>query len=183
MVADMEDLVPIGRFAEATRLSLRALRLYGENGLLRPAHVDGNSGYRYYAPEQVRRATLIRLLRRAGMPLAEIRQFLAAPDGEQLVEFEARIVDELAERRRVLHYLRRMLEEESMFTVRTKQVPEIRYVGRTTRTKVGGLEPFIVGVIDELWKAVEPSGPAFTLYHSDPNAGEVARIEIAWPLR
>ena len=42
----MEDLIPIRSFAAASRLSLRALRLYDENGLLRTAHVDPESGYR-----------------------------------------------------------------------------------------------------------------------------------------
>jgi DNA-binding transcriptional MerR regulator len=42
----MEDLVPIGRFSQATRLSPRALRLYDERGLLIPARVDADSGYR-----------------------------------------------------------------------------------------------------------------------------------------
>ena len=178
----MEDLVPIGRFAEATRLSLRALRLYDEKGLLPAARVDPDSGYRYYRPDQARRATLIRLLRRAGMPLAEIRAFLADPSAARLAEYEAALVDELATRRRVLRYLRKLLEEEPMFEVRTKRVPELRHVGRTTRTKVAGLESFIVATIDELWKSVEPSGRAFTLYHSPvneeddgPGAGHAAR--------
>ncbi|MDQ3672281.1 MAG: MerR family transcriptional regulator, partial [Actinomycetota bacterium] len=35
----MEDLIPIGQFAAASRLSLKALRLYDENGLLPPAYV------------------------------------------------------------------------------------------------------------------------------------------------
>ena len=63
----------IGEFASASRLSQKALRLYGEKGLLPPAWVDPGSGYRYYTLEQVRDATLIALLRRGGMPLVEIR--------------------------------------------------------------------------------------------------------------
>ena len=46
----MENLVTIGRFAEAARLSQKALRLYAESGLLEPAWVDPGSGYRYYSP-------------------------------------------------------------------------------------------------------------------------------------
>src|SRR5206468_2504908 len=74
---DMENLLSIGEFASASRLSQKALRLYGENGLLAPAWVDPESGYRYYGLEQLRSATLIAFLRRSGMPLAEIRSFLA----------------------------------------------------------------------------------------------------------
>ena len=65
----MENLLTIGEFAEATRLSPKALRLYAANGLLMPSRVDGDSGYRYYRPEQLQLARLIALLRTAGMPL------------------------------------------------------------------------------------------------------------------
>jgi DNA-binding transcriptional MerR regulator len=177
----MEDLVPIGRFAEATRLSLRALRLYDENGLLPPARVDADSGYRYYRPEQARRATLIRLLRRAGMPLSDIRLFLADPRHERLTEYEAALVDELADRRRVLRYLRKLLKEEPMFDVRTKHVAELRYVGRTTRTTVDGLEPFIVKTIEELWPSVEPTDHAFTVYHGPVNEQDDGPVEVCVP--
>ena len=181
MTADVEDLIPIGRFAEATRLSLRALRLYDENGLLPPARVDSDTGYRYYRPEQVRRATLIRLLRRAGMPLADVRLFLADPREERLAAYEAGLVDELADRRRVLRHLRKLLKEEPMFDVGTKHVPELRYVGRTTRTTVTGLEPFIVATIGELWPAVGPTDSAFTLYHGPVNEQDDGPVEVCVP--
>ena len=54
----MDDLLPIGRFAKATRLSVKALRHYDELGLLRPAAVDSDSGYRFYHPDQLEQARL-----------------------------------------------------------------------------------------------------------------------------
>lgn len=70
----MGRLLTIGAFARAAGLSPKALRLYDELGLLRPAAVDGESGYRLYDPAQLERARLIAWLRRLGMPLARIRQ-------------------------------------------------------------------------------------------------------------
>ncbi|HEX5671801.1 MAG TPA: MerR family transcriptional regulator, partial [Acidimicrobiia bacterium] len=67
-----ERLLPIGAFARKSRLSLKALRLYDEMGLLKPAAVDRSSGYRYYDESQVGVARLIALLRRLEMPLAQI---------------------------------------------------------------------------------------------------------------
>ena len=66
-------LLSIGAFAHATRLSPKALRLYDELGLLPPALVDPDSGYRFYDPAQLERARLVAWLRRLGMPLARIR--------------------------------------------------------------------------------------------------------------
>ncbi len=94
----MENLMSIGEFASASRLSQKALRLYGENGLLPPAWVDPDSGYRYYRLDQLRAATLIALLRRSGMPLGEIRSFLRDPTVERLENHERRATDEFADR-------------------------------------------------------------------------------------
>lgn len=70
------DLVNIGEFARASRLSPKALRLYDRSGLLSPAEVDATTGYRWYSTEQLEQAHLIAVLRQLGMPLAEIEQIL-----------------------------------------------------------------------------------------------------------
>ena len=133
----MDDLMSIGEFATAARLSQRALRLYGNNGILAPAWVDPESGYRYYRLEQLRTATLIAFLRRAGMPLAEIRSFLRDPTLSRLEKFERRSVDEFAERRRVLSHVKRILKEETMYDVLTKKVADQPYVSRSKRVLDG----------------------------------------------
>lgn len=63
----------IGVFARLSRLSAKALRRYDELGLLPPARVDADTGYRYYDETQLERARLVAWLRRVGMPLARIR--------------------------------------------------------------------------------------------------------------
>ena len=68
----MDSLMSIGRFSRASRLSVKALRLYDAEGLLAPAWVDPASGYRHYRPEQVRRAEAIRVPRTVDMPLARV---------------------------------------------------------------------------------------------------------------
>jgi hypothetical protein len=49
-----DDLLPIGRLARLSRLSIKALRVYEREQLLIPAWTDPHNGYRYYAPAQVR---------------------------------------------------------------------------------------------------------------------------------
>jgi protein phosphatase len=75
----MEGLFTIGAFARLTQLTIKALRLYDELGLLRPAIVDFATGFRYYRPEQAAVAARIRWLRSLEMPLADIRALLLAP--------------------------------------------------------------------------------------------------------
>lgn len=58
------------------------LRHYHERGLLEPADVDVESGYRRYAAEQIVTAQIIRRFRDLDMPLEEIQIVLQAPDVE-----------------------------------------------------------------------------------------------------
>ena len=53
----------IGDFSRMTFLSVKALRHYHEVGLLPPAEVDPDTGYRRYQLEQVPMAQVIRRLR------------------------------------------------------------------------------------------------------------------------
>jgi DNA-binding transcriptional MerR regulator len=178
----MENLIPIGEFAAASRLSQKALRLYGEKGLLAPSWVDPESGYRYYRLEQLHEATLIALLRRGGMSLAEIRAFLQDPTVERLEEYERRATSEFAERRRVLRYATRLLKEEPMYDVVTTKVEEQPYVSRTKRVLVPDLEPFIVDAFRELGRD-EAAAPGFVLYHGPVNADEDGPVEVCVPAR
>ena len=73
-----DELLSIGRFAQLVGLTAKALRHYDELGLLRPAHVDDFTGYRWYSLEQARDAVAIRRLRAFELPLDEIAEVLAA---------------------------------------------------------------------------------------------------------
>ena len=98
----MEDLLSIGEFAARSGLSAKVLRGYAAAGLLVPAAVDGRSGYRYYAPDQVRLARLILLLRRARVPLSEIAGFIRHPDPGTLRRWDNELDLEARNRRQAL---------------------------------------------------------------------------------
>ncbi len=103
-----EDMLTIGAFAKACRLSPKALRLYDELDLLRPGRVDPDTGYRYYAVEQLEQARLVAWLRRLGMPLARIRQVCALRDAEAAHEIRAywaQVEAETAARRDLAEFL------------------------------------------------------------------------------
>lgn len=111
----MVDLMPIGRFSRACRLSLKALRHYDELGLLRPARVDASSGYRYYSRTQARTAIAIGLLRSLGVPLPAIRALLDAPTDEAIARLLAaerdRLEREVARGRDALRSIERIMRE------------------------------------------------------------------------
>ena len=123
------NLVPIGRFSKMTRLSVKALRLYDENGLLPPAYVDPSSGYRYYDLGQANRAEAVRILRSVDMPLDEIRVLLETDDPElvhkQLVAHRERLAERLAAQERTLAYLEALIQRKEGIMPRDVQVTEV----------------------------------------------------------
>jgi DNA-binding transcriptional MerR regulator len=77
-----DPLLRIGAFSRASSLSIKALRAYHEAGLLVPAVVDPATGYRSYSVAQLTDAAVILRLRGLDVPLAAIRDVLAARDPE-----------------------------------------------------------------------------------------------------
>jgi DNA-binding transcriptional MerR regulator len=65
-------LFRIGEFSKLTQVSIRMLRYYDENGLLKPAQIDKFTGYRLYSVEQIPILHRIIFLRDSGFQVSEI---------------------------------------------------------------------------------------------------------------
>jgi len=82
----------IEAFARLTGVTAKALRLYDRLGLMHPARTD--AGYRVYEERHRRQVTYLSLVRRAGLPLAEVKRLLHDRDAEwtpALVKQRARL--------------------------------------------------------------------------------------------
>ena len=191
----MDDLLPIGRFAKATRLSVKALRHYDELGLLRPAAVDPSSGYRYYRPAQANQAEAIRILRSVDMPLEEIGALLAdgggGPVAKRLTVHRERLEARLAEHRRMLAFLERLLDREDVmpYEVTVKELPAQPVAATRTTTDLrhiaAAIGTGVHAVLAELGRrGLEPAGPLQVVYHADQvlDADTAAPIEICFPV-
>lgn len=66
----------IGEFSRFSRVSVKMLRHYDEIGLLKPAHVEPLSGYRYYTADQLPRLNRVVLLKDLGFGLEQIARLL-----------------------------------------------------------------------------------------------------------
>ena len=66
----------IGEFSKMGRVSIKALRHYDELGLLRPALVDRQTGYRYYTIEQLPLLNRILAYRSLGFSLEQSRALI-----------------------------------------------------------------------------------------------------------
>lgn len=76
-------MLRIGDFSQLAQVSIRALRIYDEMGLLKPVRVDKFNGYRYYETDQLPRLNRILALKDLGFSLEQISHLL---DGELSAE-------------------------------------------------------------------------------------------------
>jgi len=83
-------MLRISEFARAGNVTIRALRFYDEVGLLRPAHVSPETGYRHYDVAQIVELNRIQAFKDIGFSLAEIagllRQRPSSKDFRQILE-------------------------------------------------------------------------------------------------
>ncbi len=186
----MDNLLPIGRFARIARLSIKALRHYDELGLLRPALVDPESGYRYYAVGQAIDAERIRLLRALEVPLEEIGALLRERDPDavkaRLGRHRQRIEARMEEDRRRLLTLARLAEcGDALLTsevhVREAAAAEVACIrGRSPLAEIADRAGHAFG---ELYRylgqlGLRPAGPPLSIYHGPPE--EEDELEIEW---
>ena len=187
------DLTSIGAFAQRTRLSHKALRLYAELGLLAPAWIDPETGYRFYRSDQVDRARLIGLLRRLDMPLAQIGRVLelTGPDAaREVAAFWAEAEAAAGVKRRLVAYLERHFEDrgEPMYDVETRHVPEQSIATLQRSLTVGDLPAFIEDGFRRLQAALrdagaERAGAFFVVYHGQVNDDSDGPVELCLPFR
>lgn len=107
-------MLKVGELARRSGLTVRTLHHYDSIGLLKPSG-RSDAGYRLYNRDDVARLHQVQAMRRFGMALADIGQFLAKPD-TSLPELIARQIDaldqqitEAAKLREQLTVLRRQL--------------------------------------------------------------------------
>ena len=191
-----KDLLSIGAFASMTRLSIKALRLYDQLGLLQPRHVDSQTGYRYYGVDQLSSARMIRNMRAMDMPLATIRQVLAAlPSLPAQAEALAKDYAEMREqqvrqiRAQVQQFIQQIQQEKNPMSleVSIKQIAPQQVLSATYHIKVNRLEETIRKTKDAMYailkeQKVEASDSPFGIFHGAINEQEDGPLEICLPV-
>jgi effector-binding domain-containing protein len=127
-------MLKIGDFSSLSQVSIKTLRYYDERGLLSPAHVDPETGYRYYAASQHSRLHRILALKDFGFSLEQIAKCLNEKvTAEQMrgmlvlrqAEQQARVEEERDRLGRLESRIRLIEQETSMpQEVILKEVPK-----------------------------------------------------------
>jgi DNA-binding transcriptional MerR regulator len=173
-------MLTIGAFAQLGQVSTRTLRHYDDLGLLVPAHVDVQTGYRSYEVAQLGRLHQILALRDLGFGLDQIAVVLdGKPTTEQLrgmfmlrrAQIESTVADEQARLRRIEARLRLLEGSASMGSVDVvvKMTEPLRVAEGT------GTAPGFGPALNETFQAVVPR----VLSHL-ATAGVQPSMMVAW---
>ena len=191
-------MVSIGEFARLGQVSVRTLRHYDEIGLLHPASVDPETGYRCYVPSQLGQLNRIIALKELGLSLAQSRQLVTGITAEELrgmlVLRQAQLEQELeAHKNQLLEVEARLgyIEREGTMPaddITVKKVPAMGVVAISGRAPAYGPENIVPVVnrsrlqFDELAIAelVKVTGP-FMIFYKDHEGGEIT-VHLALPV-
>jgi DNA-binding transcriptional MerR regulator len=188
----------IGEFARLGGVSVRTLRHYDEIGLLRPATVDPDTGYRGYSAAQLGQLNRIMALKELGLSLTQARRLL---DGVTLGELRgmlilrrAQLEHELEEHKNQLlgveARLRSIAREDAMPAddIVTKRIPAIGVVviaGRAPGFGAANVVPVVnqlAAQFDQLGihDRVKEAGPRIVFYEREH--GEDVTVCLALPV-
>jgi DNA-binding transcriptional MerR regulator len=169
-------------------LSLKALRLYDELNLLRPASVDDSTGYRYYREDQVHFARLIGLLRGLDMPLDRIAVVLdseAADRAEEIRRYWREVEGTMSVRLRLVDYIDTYLagRGDEMYEVRTRLVPEQQVLSIKANVLQPQLLPFLMKWMSGVAEVLDAAGVkhqthTFVVYHGQVSEDSDGPVEV-----
>jgi len=121
----------IGLFSKISKVTVKALRFYEEEGLLDPCYKDPVNNYRYYSSDQLLRVHKIVALRQCGFSIPEIKQMLAGKKiAELLVKQKQRLEGQATETAVQLssinHYIESLGKDHSMkYEIVLKELPHV----------------------------------------------------------
>ena len=87
----------IGEFSMLSKMTIKALRFYEEQGLIKPSFVDEFTSYRYYSAEQLSQVEFIVKLREIGLSVKEIKRVFSGEDLSLILEERKKSIDEQIE--------------------------------------------------------------------------------------
>lgn len=185
----------IGDFSKICQVSIKALRHWDEVGLLKPAHIDPETRYRYYSIEQLATVNRIQAYRGMGFPLAEISRLLA--DNLTANEIRALLHDKQEDIRRQIEQSQAML---TLINARLQQIdtegqrPTVDVVLKSTTVQRAALmrecTPNLKTLVKLLVDAqtvltqhqAQVPGPLFGIFHNEGYELEQIDFELGFPV-
>ncbi|WP_187369664.1 MerR family transcriptional regulator [Fodinicola acaciae] len=176
-------MLTTGEFSQLSGLSNKALRIYDEQGLLRPAEVDEWSRYRRYAAGQLDAAVRLKAARAAGISLADADQVLRGEVSIVATQRE-RLAAERARQDAALEALELMMKHDAGWDIVERTVsaqPWVAVVLPVDADTDQANDAFAA-----LWKALSaaenaPIGPFWSSMRTSAN-GDRVELLCCWPV-
>jgi DNA-binding transcriptional MerR regulator len=190
----LDRLFTIGGFAEQTGISAKSLRRYDRSGLLVPARVDPETGYRLYSAAQLDDAARLRLLRDLDVPLAEIADLMRGDDLERtrdvlrhhrdrMRERQTRVESILARIERLvgeelglLPYAMEMADYDACTVISARTVVRLEEIDETVDGLAARLRGSLAG------HGLAEDGREFSLMHNVMTWYDGADVEVCLPV-
>jgi DNA-binding transcriptional MerR regulator len=194
MNADDDPLMSIGLFSRASLVSIKALRLYHEQGLLVPAEVDAATGYRSYRVSQLADAQVIKRLRDLDISLRDVARIVTSRDPEitrsVIAQHEQVVRMRLEELTRIVDDLQLAVAHPSTHTPVHVRTDPAMHVLSITSTVINPshdtFAEFLNGAYGLIWSTIErlgavPTGPSGALYPATVGA-DVEEVTAYMPI-
>ena len=193
----MKGYLRIGDLARLGGVSVKALRFYDEQGLLRPEHVDPHTGYRYYTLDQTETLAAITNLRMVDFSIAEIAVLLhegnLAPENvKKAIAIKRRELlraqSDIANKVKLAEIMARALPADPANTLPVFRLASIedQHVYSIERTT-----PHLGAPVTEMFEEAEaivaehdaraPTAP-FLIFHDPPCVESQITVEVCIPL-
>lgn len=128
-VKEEPKLYRIGMFANMNRVTIKTLRYYDEQNLLKPVYVDESNGYRYYISSQIADLHRILALREMNFSLEDVRKIVNGQQEKHLLQLKKQeILKEISSLTAKLATIESYInKEENVLSspVRTKILPKV----------------------------------------------------------
>ena len=190
-------MLKIGDFSKLSQVSIKALRYYDEIGLLKPAHIDTFTNYRYYSVEQLPRLNRILALKDLGLALDQITTLVtddlpatAIEDmlREQQSRLERTLKEEAARLARVQARLRQIAQEGQLptYEVVVKPVKALRIAAaRGTVPCYGQSDRLMDALVSHLVRQGQNLAtcyPFMMIYHDEGYREQDPDVTVAAPV-
>jgi DNA-binding transcriptional MerR regulator/effector-binding domain-containing protein len=185
----------IGDFSKITGLTIKTLRFYHEKGVLVPAYVDRDTGYRYYDARQIDKARVITQLRSLDFSLGQIAAILSNYDDESDIldhlQQQREVIEErLRQCRRIATALDNIIRKErearaamqkATFEVEEKTLEPLLIAGVRMKGRYSDCGKGFAKIGKALWGSI--SGKCFLLHYDSEYKEDDADFEACMPIR
>jgi DNA-binding transcriptional MerR regulator len=192
------SMLRIGEFSRLSQVTVKALHYYDEMGLLKPAHIDPFTSYRYYSIDQLPRIHRIVAFKELGLSLEQITVLLDddVPANQlrelfrrQRSQIQQRIDEDQVRLAQVDFRLRMIEMEDAMpeLDVIVKPVPPLRALTFRVSKREGNDTRSMLQFQREVEDAIaqgrfKMTGPVMQLYETKEFLAEFEDFEFFFPV-